>query len=137
MAKVLITGGAGYIGSVLTPMLLSEGHEVTIFDAFTYGALPLLGFSAPPKLGVIKGDVRDAPAVAKVVKDHDWILHLAAIVGYPACAADPHLSVTTNVDGTKNVLDAMGRGQRLISASTGSTYGKVLGVATEETPSPR
>lgn len=134
MAKVLITGGAGYIGSVLTPMLLSEGHEVTIFDAFTYGALPLLGFSAHPKLGVIKGDVRDAPAVAKVVKDHDWNLHLAAIVGYPACAADPHLSITTNVDGTKNVLDAMGRGQRLIFASTGSTYGKVLGVATEETP---
>lgn len=134
MAKVLITGGAGYIGSVLAPMLLSEGHEVTIFDAFTYGALPLLGFSAHPKLSVIKGDVRDATALGKVVKDHDWILHLAAIVGYPACAADPHLSVTTNVDGTKNVLDAMGQGQRLIFASTGSTYGKVLGVATEETP---
>jgi nucleoside-diphosphate-sugar epimerase len=115
-------------------MLLSEGHEVTIFDSFLYGALPLLGFSAHPKLGVIKGDVRDATAVARVVKDHDWILHLAAIVGYPACAADPHLSVTTNVDGTRNVLEAMGRGQRLIFASTGSTYGKVLGVATEETP---
>ena len=59
------------------------------------------------------------------MKDQDWILHLAAIVGYPACAADPHLSITTNVDGTRNVLDAMGQGQRLIFASTGSTYGKV------------
>ena len=119
MAKVLITGGAGYIGSVLAPMILSEGHEVTIFDSFMYGALPLLGFSAHPKLSIIKGDVRDATALARAVKGQDWILHLAAIVGYPACAADPHLSVTTNVDGTKNVLDAMGQGQRLIFASTG------------------
>ncbi len=134
MAKVLITGGAGYIGSVLAPMILSEGHEVTIFDSFMYGALPLLGFSAHPKLSIIKGDVRDATALARAVKGQDWILHLAAIVGYPACAADPHLSVTTNVDGTKNVLDAMGQGQRLIFASTGSTYGKVQGVASEETP---
>ena len=62
MAKVLIKGGAGYIGSVLAPMLLSAGHEVTIFDAFTYGALPLLGFSAHPKPSVIKGDVRDTPS---------------------------------------------------------------------------
>ena len=75
-----------------------------------------------------------APAVAKVMRDPDWILHLAAIVGYPACAADPHLSTATNVDGTRNMLEAMGRGQRMIFASTGSTYGKVEGVATEETP---
>ena len=59
-----------------------------------YGALPLLGFSTHPNLEIVKGDVRDAPAIAKVVKDHDWILHLAAIVGYPACAADPHLAMT-------------------------------------------
>lgn len=134
MAKVLITGGAGYIGSVLTPMILQQGHEVTIFDSLLFGAQPLLGFSSHPKLNIIKGDIRDASAVAKAVGDHDWILHLAAIVGYPACAADPHLSVSTNVDGTRNILAAMGMGQRLIFASTGSTYGKVLGVANEETP---
>jgi nucleoside-diphosphate-sugar epimerase len=134
LAKVLITGGAGYIGSVLTPILLAEGHDVTIFDSFMYGALPLLGFSAHPRLEIINGDVRDGSALARVVKHHDWILHLAAIVGYPACAADPGLSIATNVDGTRNVVEAMGRGQRLIFASTGSTYGKVEGVATEETP---
>jgi nucleoside-diphosphate-sugar epimerase len=134
LAKVLITGGAGYIGAVLTPMILAEGHEVTIYDSLMYGALPLLGFSGHPRLSIVKGDIRDAAALSKVVKDQDWILHLAAIVGYPACAADPHLSVTTNVQGTKNVLDAMGKGQRLIFASTGSTYGKVQGTATEETP---
>jgi nucleoside-diphosphate-sugar epimerase len=134
LAKVLITGGAGYIGSVLVPMILEKGHEVTIFDSLMFGAQPLLGFCSHPRLNIVKGDVRDAAAVAKVMRDPDWILHLAAIVGYPACAADPTLSVTTNVDGTKNILDQMGRGQRLVFASTGSTYGKVLGVANEETP---
>lgn len=134
MKKILITGGAGYIGSMLAPMLLAKGHKVTIYDSFMYGAIPLLGFSMNPNLEIIKGDVRDAAALAKVVKDHDWILHLAAIVGYPACAADPQLATTTNVDGTRNVLEAMGKGQRLAFASTGSTYGKVEGVATEETP---
>ncbi len=85
-------------------------------------------------LDIVKGDVRDAPAIAKVLKDQDWILHLAAVVGYPACAADPHLSMTTNFDGTRNIVQAMGKGQRLIFASSGSTYGKVEGVVTEETP---
>lgn len=134
MEKVLITGGAGYIGAVLTPMLLQQGYQVTIYDSFQFGVLPVLGFSMDPNLEIIKGDVRDAPAVAKAVARHDWVLHLAAIVGYPACAADPHLAVTTNVDGTRNIIEAMGKGQRLVFASTGSTYGKVEGVASEETP---
>jgi nucleoside-diphosphate-sugar epimerase len=134
LSRILITGGAGYIGSILAPRLLAEGHQVTIFDSMVYGALPLLGFCMDPGLQVVKGDVRDAAALAQVIKDHDWILHLAAVVGYPACAADPHLATTTNVDGTSNVVEAMGKGQRLIFASTGSTYGKIEGVATEETP---
>jgi nucleoside-diphosphate-sugar epimerase len=134
LEKILITGGAGYIGSMLAPMLLAKGHKVMIYDSLMYGAMPLLGFSRNPNLEIIKGDVRDAVALAKIIKDHDWILHLAAIVGYPACAADPHLATTTNVEGTWNVLKAMGRGQRLIFASTGSTYGKVEGVVTEATP---
>jgi len=134
LEKILITGGAGYIGSMLAPMLLAEGHEVTIYDSFMYGALPLLGFSMNPRLKVIKGDVRDTAALASAVKGQDWILHLAAIVGYPACAADPTLSTTTNIDGTRNVLEAMSKGQKIVFASTGSTYGKVEGVATEETP---
>jgi nucleoside-diphosphate-sugar epimerase len=134
MERVLITGGAGYIGSLLAPMLLEQGHQVTIYDSFMYGALPLLSFSSHPKLQIVKGDIRDAEAVARVVEKQDWILHLAAIVGYPACAADPYLAATTNVDGSRNILESMQKGQRLIFASTGSTYGKVIGVATEETP---
>jgi len=134
LEKVLITGGAGYIGAVLTPMLLQRGYQVTIYDSFQFGAFSLLGFSMDPNLEIIKGDVRDAPTIAKAVARHDWVLHLAAIVGYPACAADPHLADTTNVGGTRNIIEAMGKGQRLIFASTGSTYGKVEGVASEETP---
>ena len=134
MESILITGGAGYIGSILTPALLDLGHRVTIYDSMVYGALPLLGYSRNPNLSIIKGDIRDRDALGKAMKDHDWILHLAAIVGYPACAADPQLCISTNVEGTRNVIELMGKGQRLIFASTGSTYGKVEGVATEETP---
>jgi nucleoside-diphosphate-sugar epimerase len=132
--KVLITGGAGYIGSMLAPLLLKRGYQVTIYDSFKFGAFPLLGFSMDPNLAIIKGDVRDTDAVARAVRGQDWVLHLAAIVGYPACAADPHMAVSTNVDGTANVLAAMRPGQKLLFASTGSTYGKVEGIASEETP---
>jgi nucleoside-diphosphate-sugar epimerase len=132
--KILLTGGAGYIGTVLAPMLLEQGHHVTIFDNFMYGAQPVLGFSMHPHVELVKGDVRDADHLARVIKGRDWVMHLAAIVGYPACAADPFRASTTNVDGTQNVLAAMDKNQRLIFASTGSTYGKVIGTATEDTP---
>src|SRR5207249_2557503 len=112
--KVLLTGGAGYIGALLAPMLLEEGYEVTILDNFLYGAQPVLGFSMHPKLTLIKGDVRDQPTINKLIAKHDWILHLAAIVGYPACAADPFRASTTNVEGTRNIVQAMSKTQRLI-----------------------
>jgi nucleoside-diphosphate-sugar epimerase len=132
--KILISGGSGYIGSVLAPMLLEQGHHVTIYDNFVYGAQPVLGFSMHPHVELIKGDVRDADHLARAIKGRDWVMHLAAIVGYPACAADPFRATTTNVEGTRNVLEAMDTNQRLIFASTGSTYGKVIGTATEDTP---
>jgi nucleoside-diphosphate-sugar epimerase len=134
MERVLITGGAGYIGSLLAPLLLDQGHEVTIYDTFLYGALPLLGFSRHPNLRLIRGDIRDSKGVSQAIQGQDWVFHLAAIVGYPACAADPFLATSTNVDGSCNVLQAIQKGQKLIFASTGSTYGKVSGVATEEMP---
>jgi nucleoside-diphosphate-sugar epimerase len=115
-------------------MLLEQGYQVTILDNFLYGAQPVLGFSRHPKLTLVKGDIRDEVLVRRLVGKHDWILHLAAIVGYPACAADPFRATTTNEDGTRNIVQAMSKSQRLLFASTGSTYGKVVGIATEETP---
>ena len=134
MEKVLITGGAGYIGTVLAPMLLDADCQVTIYDNCMYGAEPLFGFCGHPRLRLIKNDVRNVEALGKAVKVHDWIIHLAAIVGYPACAADPIRANSVNVDGTRNVLQVMSKNQRLFFASTGSTYGKVEGTATEDTP---
>ena len=89
MERVLITGGAGYIGSLLAPMLLEQGHQVTIYDSFLFGALPLLSFSRHPGLRIVKGDIRNADEVARAIEGQDWVFHLAAIVGYPPARPIP------------------------------------------------
>lgn len=131
--RVLVTGGAGYIGSVLCPMLLARKYKVTIFDNFTWGIKPILHFATDPNLELISGDIRDRNAIKNAMKDQDMIIHLAAIVGYPACASDRDRAFSTNVEGTRNVVTNI-RDQKLVFASTGSTYGKVEGVCTEDTP---
>lgn len=132
--KILVTGGAGYIGAILCPQLLDEGHSVVLLDNFMWGIHPILHFITHPKLTVIDGDVRDRATVHKAIAGCDAVFHLAAIVGYPACAADPTLAQTTNVDGTRTVCDALSPSQLLVFASTGSTYGQCDDVCTEETP---
>ncbi len=132
--KILVTGGAGYIGTLLIPQLLSRGYEVELFDNFMWGVKPILNFATDPNLVITKGDIRNKEDITKAVKRCDTVIHLAAIVGYPACASDHNRAVSTNIDGTRNVVEAMNRDQRLIFASTGSTYGKVEGICTEETP---
>jgi nucleoside-diphosphate-sugar epimerase len=131
--RVLVTGGAGYLGSLLVPMLLEEGMRVVIFDRFMWGAQPILHFATHPNLDIITGDVRDRAALRAAMNGCDSVVHLAAIVGYPACAADPDLARSTNLAGTRNVIEELD-GRRLVFASTGSTYGKVDGICTEETP---
>ena len=131
--NILVTGGGGYIGTLLVPMLLGEGHKVVLFDNFMWGIRPILHFASHDDLEIITGDVRNKDEVEAAAKKCDVIMHLAAIVGYPACAADPHRAYTVNVEGTKNVINAMGQ-QQLVFASTGSTYGKVEGICTEDTP---
>lgn len=132
--KILVTGGAGYIGSILIPMLLQKGYQVVLFDNFTWGIKPILHFVRHPDLEIMSGDIRDLKSIQSAMKNCEIVIHLAAIVGYPACAQDHEKAVSTNVQGTKNIVDSLGRNQRLIFASTGSTYGKVEGICTEETP---
>ena len=131
--KILVTGGAGYKGTLLIPMLLEAGHSVVLLDSFLWGVRAVLHFATHPALEIVEGDVRDLPTVRRAATGCDVLVHLAAVVGYPACAADPQRARTTNVDGTRNVVQAA-EGRRILFASTGSTYGKVEGVCTEETP---
>ena len=131
--KVLITGGAGYLGSTITPILLEKGYDVTIYEQFFWGINSLLPIADHPNLHVIKGDIRDRELLGQVMTDKNVIIHLAAIVGYPACDKDPELAINTNIVGTKNVVGFKTPEQTLIYASTGSCYGAVEGICTEET----
>ena len=132
--KILITGGAGYVGTTLIPQLLEKGHEVTVYDSLLFGGDAILPFFRREKFHFVKGDVRDKKSLKKVVKDKDVIYHLAAIVGYPACRKNPTLAKTTNMDGTKNISELLSKDQLVIYASTGSNYGTVDDICTEETP---
>ncbi|XP_050410293.1 GDP-D-glycero-alpha-D-manno-heptose dehydrogenase [Patella vulgata] len=131
---VLVTGGAGYIGTTIVPMLLSAGYEVTVFDKFLWGIKPLLFISSHPKLHIVTGDICQPEELKPVMKGKIGIIHLAAIVGYPACDKNPQKAMETNVDGTSNITQLMTSDQKLIYASTGSCYGAIDGMCTENTP---
>lgn len=131
--KVLVTGGAGYIGCVLVPMLLEAGHEVRVLDSLRKGGQGLLPWVGHPHLEVLSRDIRDAAAVKEAVKGVDVVMHLAAIVGYPACQKDPWTARTTNVDGTINLIEQRSPQQLIVFPSSLSNYGAVAdGVCTEE-----
>jgi len=134
---VLVTGGAGYIGSVLVPLLLQKDYKVTVYDLFVFGAESLFSCSFSPDLNIIKGDVCDEEHLKNVLQhnDIDAVIHLAAIVGYPACQKDPDLATRVNIDGTRNVVHHLLPHQKLVFASTGSCYVSIKsGFCTEETP---
>lgn len=131
--KILVTGGAGYLGSTMIPMLLEQGHQVTLYDLFFWGIHPLLPIADNPNLEIIKGDIRDRDHLARVMTDKKAIIHLAAIVGYPACDKDPECAINTNIVGTQNIAELKTPNQILVYASTGSCYGAVEGICTEET----
>ena len=125
MANVLITGGAGYVGSVVTGAFLAAGHTITVLDRLERGGQGLLGYTANPHFRFVRGDVRDSRAVRDALAGQDVVIHLAALVGFGACNADPQRAESINVEGTRTLLAGRQRGQRLLFASTGSVYGAV------------
>ena len=131
--KVMVTGGAGYLGSMLVPMLIKEGHDVVVYDKLNFGIHSILPFAASKQVQIVRGDVRNKDQLAHAADGCDAFIHLAAIVGVPACAAEPTLTESTNLIGTRNVIDVAGS-RPLVFASTGSTYGAVNDICTEETP---
>jgi nucleoside-diphosphate-sugar epimerase len=123
--KVLVIGGAGYIGSTLTRCLWSRGFEVTVLDLLLFGGESLVTLWGQPRFRLIAGDLRDEQLLAKIVPGHDAVVLLAAIVGEPACNRDPELAIQTNLYGTRKVLAACRAAgtTRLVFASTCSNYG--------------
>ncbi len=131
--RVLVTGGAGYVGSVLVPSLLQKGYQVTVLDNLMYdnGKSVLQNFW-DKNFQFVEGDVSDRLLVEKLVGQVDHIIHLAAIVGYPACRKNEQLAHQVNVGGTENIARAAQPHQTVQFASTGSVYGAIDGVCTEE-----
>lgn len=134
MKKILVTGGAGYIGSVLVPELLKEGHQVCVYDSLLFGGNGLLPHFRNPNFSFIKGDIRDTKNLEKAMNGQDIIIHLAAIVGYPACSRNPELTLEVNLDATKRMVDLVKENQYVLFGSTGSNYGAVKDICTEQTP---
>ena len=123
MRKILITGGAGYIGSVLVSELLSKGYEVTVIDNFMYKQPSLASVIPYPNLNIIYGDVRDYNLMKKYIKTADVIIPLAAIVGAPACEKDPQTASSINKDATIWLFKQLSADQQIIMPTTNSAYG--------------
>ncbi len=133
--RILVTGGAGYVGSTLVPMLLEKGHRVRVLDSLKFGGQGLLPCCQSRTFELIKGDVCDEQAVSKALDGMDAVIHLAAVVGYPACKKEPHVAHATNVEGTRTLLKHRKPDQKFCFASTGSIYGSVPDyICNENTP---
>jgi nucleoside-diphosphate-sugar epimerase len=134
--KVLVTGGAGYLGSILVPTLLERGFAVTVLDNFMYGQDSLSAVCYRPEFSLVRGDVRSIETVKRLAADADVIIPLAALVGAPLCDRDPLAATSTNLTAIVDMLGALSPDQRVILPITNSGYG--VGEAgkfcTEETP---
>jgi len=130
--KILITGGAGYLGSVIAGYLM-EFHSVTVLDNLMYKQTSLLHLFRPG-FRFVKGDVRDKELLQELVKEHDVVIPLAAIVGMPACKANPQMAVDVNYQQIKDIVDVLRPDQQLIIPNTNSQYGSSEDVITEDSP---
>lgn len=134
--SILITGGAGYLGSVLSPHLLAAGHKVTVLDNFMHRQTPLNQLCADPNFDVVRGDSRDEKVLKPLLAKADIVIPMAAIVGAPACNSDQAACITTNREAVATLAKLSSISQRILIPTTNSGYG--VGQkdkhCTEETP---
>jgi nucleoside-diphosphate-sugar epimerase len=121
--KILITGGAGYIGSVLTPSLLAQGHEVTVLDTFYFNQNSLLDCCQYEKFQIVRGDSRDEALIKQLAASADLIIPLAALVGVPLCNTDAIATKSTNQDAIEMLCRIASKQQWIIVPVTNSGYG--------------
>jgi nucleoside-diphosphate-sugar epimerase len=134
--NVLITGGAGYIGSILVPALLDKGYSITVLDLFPRGDTALALSCANPNFRPVKGDVRDEALVKELMAKADIIIPLAALVGAPLCKRDPLNAQTINSDAVRMLVKLSSKKQKILYPNTNSGYGigEKTDFCTEESP---
>ena len=137
--KILVTGGAGYVGSVVTRDLLNHGHEVRVLDCLLYGGRSLLGLYPEERFSFLRGDIRKESDLEKALDGMNAVIHLAALVGDPACTRQPELAREINLEASLRLFELSRKNQveRFLFASTCSNYGRMSdpnGCLTEDSP---
>lgn len=134
--KILITGGAGYLGCEMIRAFLAQGYHVTVVDNLMYGQHTLFHFCAEPNFEFVRGDARDETLMAELVKGADVLIPLACIVGAPACKLDPWLAESVNLEAIRLINRLRSPQQLILYPTTNSGYGTTTGevFCTEETP---
>ena len=134
--NILVTGGAGYLGSIMVPDLLQLGHRVTVLDSFLYKQASLNHVCHHPNFSVVKGDIRIEDVMAPLIKKADIVIPLAALVGAPMCSQDPVGATTVNHDAIALMLKLLSKQQIVLMPTTNSAYGTgdMNNFCTEESP---